>query len=76
VATCLRGVAGVSEVASAVMEREQARMYHLQCARDVRADVCRAVVAAGYDLLKLDHSHSELERIFLELVQGGGDANH
>jgi ABC-2 type transport system ATP-binding protein len=76
VATCLRGVAGVSSVASALMEREHARIYHLECARDVRADVCRAVVGAGYDLLKLDHSHSELERIFLELVQGGGDANH
>ena len=76
VATCLRGVAGVSEVQSAVLEREHARAYQLQCARDVRADVCRAVVGAGYDLLKLDHSHSELERIFLELVQGGGDANN
>jgi ABC-2 type transport system ATP-binding protein len=76
VATCLRGVAGVSEVESAALERDQARVYQLQCARDVRADVSRAVVGAGYDLLKLDHSHSELERIFLELVQGGGDANH
>ena len=76
VATCLRGVAGVSSVASAVIERESARIYHLECARDVRADVSRAVVGAGYDLLKLDHSHSELERIFLDLVQGGGDANH
>jgi ABC-2 type transport system ATP-binding protein len=76
VADCLRGVDGVTGVTSAVSEREQARMYLLECSRDVRADVGRAVVAAGHDLLKLDHSHSELERIFLELVQGGGDAHH
>jgi ABC-2 type transport system ATP-binding protein len=73
---CLRGVDGVTSVTSAVSERERARIYVLECSRDVRADVGRAVVAAGHDLLKLDHSHSELERIFLELVQGGGDAHH
>jgi ABC-2 type transport system ATP-binding protein len=76
VADCLRGVDGVTSVTSAMSEREQARIYLLECSRDVRADVGRAVVVAGHDLLKLDHSHSELERIFLELVQGGGDANH
>jgi ABC-2 type transport system ATP-binding protein len=76
VADCLRGVDGVTSVTSAVSERERARIYVLECSRDVRADVGRAVVTAGHDLLKLDHSHSELERIFLELVQGGGDANH
>lgn len=75
VAECLRGIDGVTSVSSAVSERERARIYLLECSRDVRADVGRAVVAAGHDLLKLDHSHSELERIFLELVQGGGDAN-
>ncbi|HWN69680.1 MAG TPA: ABC transporter ATP-binding protein, partial [Haliangium sp.] len=76
VADCLRGVDGVTTVSSTPFERERARIYVMECARDVRADVSRAVVAAGHDLLKLDHSHSELERIFLELVQGGGDANH
>jgi ABC-2 type transport system ATP-binding protein len=75
IAECLRAVEGVTEVTSAESERDHARVYVLSCARDVRADVNRAVVAAGHDLLKLDHSHSELERIFLELVQGGGDAN-
>ena len=75
IADCLRAVAGVTAVTSAVAEREHARVYVLECSRDVRADVNRAVVSAGHDLLKLDHSHSELERIFLELVQGGGDAH-
>ena len=40
------------------------------------AEAQARVAVTRYDLLKLDHSHSELERIFLELVQGGGDANH
>lgn len=75
VAACLRKVEGVNEVTTGESEREHARVYVLSCSRDVRADVNRAVVGAGHDLLKLDHSHSELERIFLELVQGDGDAN-
>jgi ABC-2 type transport system ATP-binding protein len=75
IADCLRAVPGVTTVTSGVAERDHARVYVLECSRDVRADVNRAVVAAGHDLLKLDHSHSELERIFLELVQGGEDAH-
>jgi ABC-2 type transport system ATP-binding protein len=75
IADCLRAVPGVTTVTSGEAERDHARVYVLECSRDVRADVNRAVVSAGHDLLKLDHSHSELERIFLELVQGGEDAH-
>lgn len=76
VPACLQAVDGVTGVERISGGRTRARMYHLACTRDVRADVARAVVEAGHDLLKLDHGHSELERIFLELVQGGADADH
>jgi len=41
----------------------------LESARDLRADISRAVVQAGLDLLKLDYARSELENTFLRLVQ-------
>ena len=44
----------------------------LSCGRDVRADVSRAVVKAGWDLIKLDYSRSELENTFIRLVGGAG----
>jgi hypothetical protein len=38
--------------------------------------VSRAVVAAKLDLLKLDHSRSELENTFMRLVSGGADGSN
>jgi hypothetical protein len=37
----------------------------------VRAPVCRAVVEAGHEVVRLEQARSELENIFLKLVQGG-----
>ena len=42
---------------------------------DVRAAVCRALVQAGHDLIKLDTVERELENIFIHLV-GGTDASN
>jgi ABC-2 type transport system ATP-binding protein len=42
--------------------------FVLSCRRDTRADVARAVVEAGWDLLRLDSQTSELEQTFLSLV--------
>ena len=39
--------------------------------KDLRAEVSRAVVQAGLDLLKLDYARSELENTFLRLVDTG-----
>lgn len=80
VASCLEKIAGVEAVKgvdidqSPQAQQAQAREYRIACSRDVRAEVSRAVVSEGHDLLKLDHGHSELERTFLKLVQGGPDA--
>jgi len=41
----------------------------IACTRDLRAEISRAVVQAGLDLLKLDYATSELEDTFLRLVQ-------
>lgn len=39
------------------------------CTRDLRAEISRAVVGAGLDLLKLDYATTELEDTFLRLVK-------
>ena len=50
-------------------------LFAVTMARDVRADVSRAVVGGGFDLLQLAYSRSELEDTFIRLV-GGGDASN
>ncbi len=73
---CIEAVDGVAAVTSNNAPYENARMYRIECTSDVRAEVSRAIIKAGHDLLKLDHGHSELERTFLKLVQGGSDASN
>jgi ABC-2 type transport system ATP-binding protein len=64
-------VEGVLE--SSYRESEDgAFVYRVVAESDVRADVCRALVKAGQDVLALDRSERELENIFIRLVQGGG----
>jgi len=46
----------------------------LTSAKDLRAEISRAVVQAGLDLLKLDYARSELENTFLRLVDTGAAA--
>ena len=38
---------------------------------DLRARVCRSLVEAGHDVVRLDRTHRELERLFVEIVGGG-----
>lgn len=71
IAELLRAIDGVSKVTDSDVPHERARSYHVTCAHDLRADIGRAIVQAGHDLIKLDQAHSELERTFLGLVQGG-----
>lgn len=47
--------------------------YQVVAETDLRAEICRAVVEAGQDVLSLNRSERELENIFIRLVQGGGN---
>jgi len=67
----LDGVAAVAEP----YEQGGGLLYTLSTSKDVRAEVSRAVVGAGWDLIKLDYSRSELENTFIRLV-GGNDASN
>jgi ABC-2 type transport system ATP-binding protein len=48
--------------------------YRLNGTSDVRAQVCKAIVESGHDVVRLDKAARELERIFVELVGGGAEA--
>ncbi len=44
--------------------------FRVDGADDLRAPVCRALVEAGHDVVRLDRTHRALERVFVELVGG------
>jgi ABC-2 type transport system ATP-binding protein len=72
--TVLAAVDGVKAVADPY-DQGGGMAFALETARDCRAEVSRAVVAAKLDLLKLDYARSELENTFIRLV-GGDDASN
>jgi len=74
VAEVLAKVDGVTAVAEP-FEQGGGLVFALSCNQDVRADVSRTVVGAGWDLIKLDYARSELENTFIRLV-GGADASN
>jgi ABC-2 type transport system ATP-binding protein len=67
----LEGVTAVAEP----YDQGGASVFALSTTADVRAEASRAVITAGFDLVKLDYSRSELENTFIRLV-GGGDASN
>jgi hypothetical protein len=69
---CLRGVDGVIEIAIAGRE-DGAVSFAVDSRGDCRAALCRALVVAGHDVLRLEGADRELENVFLELV---GEAEH
>ena len=71
VLACVRAVEGV-ETAAVTGEEEAALEVTVRARDDRRAEVCRALVTAGHDVLRLERAQRELEQVFLELV-GGGD---
>ncbi len=71
VAELLAKIDGVTAVAEP-HEEGGGLLFTLSTGRDVRADVSRAIVKAGWDLIKLDYSRSELENTFIRLVGGAG----
>ncbi|HUS64201.1 MAG TPA: ABC transporter ATP-binding protein [Kofleriaceae bacterium] len=66
----LAGVDGVTEV-KADKDEDGAKAFEVTAERDVRAELCRAMVEAGHDVVRLGGSERKLENIFLKLVQGG-----
>lgn len=64
---CLRGVTGVTEV-NFTNQEDGAFAFAIDARGDCRADVCRALVVAGHDVLGLERADHALENVFLELV--------
>ncbi len=53
-----------------------AYLYEITAKRDVRAELCRALVENGQDVIGLDRTERELESIFISMVKGDHDANN
>ncbi len=69
------GVTGVE--AARTPEYDIATVYSVDIVvdKDVRAEICKALVGADFEVVKLDRSQGELESIFINLV-GGKDARN
>ncbi|NJD09432.1 MAG: ABC transporter ATP-binding protein [Gemmatimonadetes bacterium] len=66
---CIRAVEGVADAAVTGTE-DGAVAVTVEAHGDRRAEVCRALVGAGFDVLGLERGDRELESVFLELVGG------
>ena len=66
----LRGIDAVREVTVVAQDGGGELVLLVQSATDRRAEICRALVEDGYDVLRLDHSRRKLENIFLGLLHG------
>jgi len=71
----LAAVDGVKEMVGEPFEQGGGWSFTFATTKDCRADVSRAVVGAKLDLIKLDHSRSELENTFMRLVGGADGSN-
>jgi ABC-2 type transport system ATP-binding protein len=72
---CLMSVEGATD-AKAQETRDGTMAFEVGCDRDIRPDTTRALVSAGYDVIRIDRAQRELESIFLKLVQGGKNASN
>jgi len=75
VTECMRKVEGVSDVAN-TGSSSGALVFEVTASEDVRAQLNRALVEAGHDVIQLDRVERQLENIFLQLVHGGPDARN
>jgi hypothetical protein len=73
--TALERIDGVRAVTSAPVDAGIAVLF-VESAQDRRAEVCRALVEAGWDVVRLERSRQKLESMFLELVGGATDGSH
>jgi ABC-2 type transport system ATP-binding protein len=70
----LESIDGVKEIGEP-LEQGGGTSFIIATTRDCRAEVGRAIINAKLDLLKLDHSVSELEKTFMRLVGGTDGSN-
>jgi ABC-2 type transport system ATP-binding protein len=73
IGACIRAVEGVAE-ATLTGRDDGALAFTVDAHGDRRAEVCRALVTAGYEVVQLDRAERALESVFLELVGGGEGA--
>jgi ABC-2 type transport system ATP-binding protein len=59
---------------SIVSEGDGIARLRARAANDVRPEVVRALVGAGIDVMRVDRGASRLEKIFIQLARGGGEA--
>ncbi len=69
----IQGVDGVAHVqesppSSQETASENVQSFQVEGQRDLRADVCRALVENGHDVVALSRADRALERLFVELV--------
>jgi ABC-2 type transport system ATP-binding protein len=67
----LAAVAGVSK-ARVLTSSQSATTLEIAASSDVRAEIARALVTAGCDLLRLEQNERRLESIFMNLTHTGG----
>jgi ABC-2 type transport system ATP-binding protein len=67
----VQDIPNVSAVEIETPDDEDQRIVRFSASSDVRADAARALVNAGYGLLRLEHAAEGLERIFVQLSKGG-----
>lgn len=66
----LSSIDGVREITAQARPQEGGASIHLESGEDTRAEICRILVAGGFDVIRLELSRHELESIFLDLVRG------
>ncbi len=73
----VRGLEGVRDVAdaSALETGKGVHAMHVEADRDVRAELVRALVGAGIDVLGLTRGERELESIFIRLSGSKGESS-
>jgi len=67
----LASIAGVGKT-KILASSESATTLEITASRDVRAELARALVTAGHDVLRLQHNERRLESIFMNLTRAGG----
>jgi len=71
--TEVRGITGVrlSDRGERPVTETGAVTFEVEGEADLRAEVCRALVGSGHDVIALARAERELERVFVGLVGGG-----
>ncbi|MXX35120.1 MAG: ABC transporter ATP-binding protein [Gemmatimonadetes bacterium] len=74
----IAGTSGVKKVEKigaddGIAEEPGSATFRVEGESDVRAEVCRALVEGGHDVITLTRAERQLERVFVGLVAGGSN---